>query len=249
MAQFAYNSADTSTTKMSPFYANYMHEPEAYREPISGTEAQTATEKATKIRKLHKELRQELLFVQERMTTYANKKRLKGPTLEEGDKVYLLRKNIKTKRPSDKLDYKKMGPFRITEKLSEVNFRLSLPKTRRHAVFHISLLEPAPANARLATQIELENNEEEWEVEEIKNHRIYDNDTEYLIKWKGYDNSENTWEPIENLTGCKQLLEEYQARNSATTETRTTRTRPTNQPPNDTSQPRRSTRPTKRPKN
>jgi hypothetical protein len=110
-------------------------------------------------------------------------------------------------------------------------------------------LEPAPANARLATQIELENNEEEWEVEEIKNHRIYDNDTEYLIKWKGYDNSENTWEPIENLTGCKQLLEEYQARNSATTETRTTRTRPTNQPPNDTSQPRRSTRPTKRPKN
>jgi transposase InsO family protein/murein DD-endopeptidase MepM/ murein hydrolase activator NlpD len=249
MAQFAYNSADTSTTKMSPFYANYMHEPEAYREPISGIEAQTATEKATKIRKLHKELRQELLFVQERMTIYANKKRLKGPTLEEGDKVYLLRKNIKTKRPSDKLDYKKIGPFRITEKLSEVNFRLSLPKTRRHAVFHISLLEPAPANARLATQIELENDEREWEVEEIRNHRIYDNETEYLIKWKGYDNSENTWEPVENLTGCKQLLEEYQARNSATTETRTTKARPTSQPPNDTSQPRRSTRPTKRPKN
>ena len=49
MAQFVYNSADTSTTKISPFYANYIHKPEAYREPISGTEAQTAIEKATKI--------------------------------------------------------------------------------------------------------------------------------------------------------------------------------------------------------
>jgi hypothetical protein len=29
------------------------------------------------------------------MTTYANKKRLKGPTLEEGDKIYLLRKTSK----------------------------------------------------------------------------------------------------------------------------------------------------------
>ena len=92
------------------------------------------------------------------MATYANKKRLKGPTLEEGDKVYLFRKNIKTKRLSDKLDYKKLGPFCITKKLSEINFRLSLPKTRRHAVYHISLLEPAPVNTPLETHIKFENN-------------------------------------------------------------------------------------------
>jgi len=33
--------------------------------------------------------------------------------LKEGDKAYLLRKNIKTKRLSDKLDHKKLGPFEI----------------------------------------------------------------------------------------------------------------------------------------
>jgi hypothetical protein len=213
MAQFAYNSADTSTTKVSPFYANYGYEPEAYQEPLEGPEAQAATERATKIRDLRKELRQELLFVQKRMTTYANKKRLKGPTLEEGDKVYLLRKNIKTKRPNDKLDYKKIGPFQISEKLSDTNYRLSLPaKMRIHPVFHISLLEPAPANARLEAEIELDNDEKEWEVEKILDSRTHNTDTEYLVKWKGYDDKDNTWEPLKNLTNCQEALRNYQQR-------------------------------------
>ena len=41
----------------------------------------------------------------------ANK--IKGPLLKEGDKVYLLIKNQKTKRPSKKLDHVKVGPFLI----------------------------------------------------------------------------------------------------------------------------------------
>jgi len=83
------------------------------------------------------------------MTIYANKKRLKGPTLEKEDKVYLLCKNIKTKQPSNKLDYKKIRLFYIIEKLLEVNFRLLLPKTYRYAIFYILLLELIPANTRL----------------------------------------------------------------------------------------------------
>src|SRR2546430_14556188 len=34
LAQFAYNSAESSTTKMSPFYANYGYNPEPYRDVI-----------------------------------------------------------------------------------------------------------------------------------------------------------------------------------------------------------------------
>ena len=44
---------------------------------------------------------------------YYNKKHSVGPTLKKGDKVYLLQKNVVTKRPSDKLDHKKLGPFEI----------------------------------------------------------------------------------------------------------------------------------------
>ena len=60
---------------------------------------------------------------------YYNRKHSIGPTLKEGDKVYLLRKNIATKRPSDKLDHKKLRPFEITKKKGLVNYRLKLPKT------------------------------------------------------------------------------------------------------------------------
>jgi hypothetical protein len=44
-----------------------------------------------------------------------NKKRSKGLDLKEGGMIYLLRKHIKIKRPSDKLDHTKLGPvtFRL----------------------------------------------------------------------------------------------------------------------------------------
>jgi len=44
---------------------------------------------------------------------------------------------------------------------------------------------------------ELINGEEEFEVEAILNHRCYGHSRmpQYLIKWKGYPHSENTWEP------------------------------------------------------
>jgi hypothetical protein len=87
---------------------------------------------------------------------YYNRKHSVGPTLKEGDKVYLLRKNIATKRPSDKLDHKKLGPFEIAKIKSLVNYRLKLPKTIKiHPVFYMSLLKPAPLGSLLALKTEV----------------------------------------------------------------------------------------------
>ena len=42
--------------------------------------------------------------------------------------VYITRKNIKIKQLSNKLDYIKIRPFKIKEKLREVVFKIDLPK-------------------------------------------------------------------------------------------------------------------------
>jgi hypothetical protein len=58
------------------------------------------------------------------MAIYYNKKHGSAPDLKRGEKVYLLHRNIKTKRPSQKLDHQKIGPFTIKEKLGLVNYKL-----------------------------------------------------------------------------------------------------------------------------
>jgi hypothetical protein len=121
-----------------------------------------------KLYDLHGELQKEFTFLNNRIKHYADKKRLKGPVLKEGDKVYVVRRNIKIKRPNDKLDWKKIGLFKINKKLSDYNYRFQLSKdTRLHPVFHVSLLEPASKNIKLTTNVEVEG-ESEYEVEAIK---------------------------------------------------------------------------------
>ena len=63
--------------------------------------------------------------------------------------IYLLRKNIKTKRSSDKLNYTKLGPFKITKKLGLITFKLELlTHIRIYLVFYISLLEKVSKNTK-----------------------------------------------------------------------------------------------------
>ena len=64
--------------------------------------------------------------------------------------VYLLRKNIKIKRLSDKLDYTKLRPFKIEKKLRPVTFKLIISKGMRiYLIFHILLLKSTITNTTL----------------------------------------------------------------------------------------------------
>ena len=51
--------------------------------------------------------------------------------------------------------------------------------------------------------------EDEYEVEKILNYKQVSGRPYYLMKWKGYDTSENTWEPIAHLNECHQKVNQY----------------------------------------
>ena len=122
------------------------------------------------------------------MTEYANKKRSKGPDLKKGGMVYLLRRNIKTKRSSDKLNHIKLGPFKIKDKKGPVIYELKLPKGMRiHLTFHVSLLESASKDARLEPiEIDEEIQQPYYEIDKIIGTKLSHGKPYYLIYWKGY---------------------------------------------------------------
>jgi hypothetical protein len=159
---------------MSPFYANYSYEPKAYKHPRKDpTQAEGAVIAVTKLKELQESLKKELEFVNNKMTAYANKKRSMEPSLRKGDLAYLLRWHIKTKRPSDKLDFKKLRLYRILERVGLVNYRLELPiKSKLHPMFHVSLLEPTKGiHTPDVMKIQSEHETDEYKVEKILDER------------------------------------------------------------------------------
>ncbi len=113
----------------------------------------------------------DIQFFVERNTHYYNTYRLEEPCLKEGDKVYLLRRNIKTTRPLDKFDYKKIGLFEIKSKIRVVNYLLKLLRhIRIYLVFYVALLELALYNApTIALQLLDKNETIKYKVEDIIN--------------------------------------------------------------------------------
>src|SRR5216683_8094990 len=73
-------------------------------------------------------------------------------------------------------------------------------------MFHASLLTPYIKTIEHGENFsrpppDLINNDEQYEVEAICNHRHHgqQKQLQYLIKWVGYPKSNNTWEPVGNL--------------------------------------------------
>eukprot|EP00298_Acanthocystis_sp_HF-20_P029704 c8613_g1_i1.p1 GENE.c8613_g1_i1~~c8613_g1_i1.p1 ORF type:complete len:248 (-),score=66.73 c8613_g1_i1:71-814(-) len=53
----------------------------------------------------------------------------------------------------------------------------------------------------------------EFEVEDIVRHRKDGKQILYFVKWKGFESSENTWEPESNLINCIEKLRVYKENN------------------------------------
>ena len=130
--------------------------------------------------------------------------------------MWLEAKNLTLPYISAKLAPKHHRPFRITKEISPVAYQLELPRAWTiHDIFHSLLLTPYKETQEHGAQfqhppLELIDNEEEYEVGDIIDHRYHGKQCQlqYLIHWKGYSAADNTWEPTDQVH-ADQLVKKY----------------------------------------
>jgi len=228
MAEFAYNNSTTTGNGMSPFYANYDFHPAAM-DPASTEPLNPASQVyAHWMSAVHDESRKGLEEARERMRRYTDPTRKEPPAYQVGDLVMLNGRNIKTRRPSKKLDNKNHGPFQIERIVSPLAARLTLPrKWKIYNVLLVSLLEPyrtskhraPPDPSKILRKEDDIEQSEEYDVEEVMSsvERGWGNNKRilYLVKWLDYPERKDwTEEPFDNLSvGGLEKLREFHRRN------------------------------------
>ena len=157
------------------------------------------------VRKQILELAKETLRrAQKRYKKQANKNR-RQVSFKVGQKVWLNVKNLTLPQGlTPKFMAKFARPFSVVKQVFDDAYKLALPlEIKVHPVFHVLLLkEYFEDSVRLERKQvlrlipELVENHEEYEVETILNKRkLWSQDTEYLVKWRGYHVKEATWVP------------------------------------------------------
>ena len=64
-----------------------------------------------------------------------------------------------------------------------------------------------------------EDRDNKWEVDHIIDSRLKNKKLKYLIYWKGYDDSDRTWEPKSNLGNAKDAIHNFHKSHSSTPHT------------------------------
>lgn len=166
MAEFATNANVSNTTKVSPFFANSGFEPrmEIYPKPPSkppksgqAIQREIAVQWASQIKEIWELVQEETRLSQVRMAAAANRRRSIAPAYRVRDWVFLKGKNIRTRRPSKKLEARNLGPYQIIEKVSKSAYKLDIEGTmyeKIHNVFHTSLLSLYEGNSLPGQELE-----------------------------------------------------------------------------------------------
>src|ERR1700676_446252 len=225
-AEIAVNSSIQASTNFTPYYLNCGYNPTfTFNSAVPSTQNELASQMLLALQHNLDTAYSNMIEARDRQTHYANKQRREF-IFKEGEEVLLSTKYLSLKSGiTHKLSARYTGPFKIIQVVSRVAHKLDLPddwisRKRIHPVFHVSLLKKYNSNESDSSTeekqdiVEMDDAEDsrEYVVNKIISQRITkDKQVEYLVTWKGYPESEATWETTENVKDVKALDDFEQA--------------------------------------
>ena len=217
LAQYAYNNSRSHTTESSPNRLLHGFDCEMrlnVADNVPKGRIPAARQRIERLHALRQDLREKLQKSQERMATYYDRRHV-PKQFRVGDLVKLSTRHLKLKNA--KLAPRWVGPFRVIERVGGQAYRLALPAqySRLHDVFPVQLLEDYQARDNspdLLPMPELEDPQDEWEVEEVRDSKRIDGKRHYLIKWTGWPSEYDSWEPEEHLENAPEAVARFKRR-------------------------------------
>ncbi len=107
-----------------------------------------------------------------------------------------------------------VGPFKITEIIGSQTYRLALPQRYvcLYDVFPIQLLKkyyPRDGDDLIPLP-ELEDEDKEYKVEEIKDKNLKKGYVRYLVKWLGWPSEYNQWVPEADIVNVIDKIRSFE---------------------------------------
>lgn len=228
LAQLVCNTRVASAIGVSPYFLQhgYNFEPwdipnSCYRRGPARSPVQKADAILTKLNAGFEHAKLAMAAAQEKYEYeyHANKKRMPARQYQADDEVWLDLRNIKTDRPSKKLDMRHMR-CKVIERIGSHAYRLDTPMGV-HNVFNTMLLRPAvrdPLPSQRITEYRkaaiLVDGELEYEVNQIlKERRTKTGGHQYLVDWTGWPKP--TWEPASTMAETA-ALDDWERENEGT---------------------------------
>ena len=218
LAQFAINNWQHSATKFSPFQLTCTYTPRMGVEQRV-TKVPAAAEFTDRLSQAY----DNLVKAHSHILTQTNRSRSDTPSYAIGDHVWLSTDNLRLPRTSWKLSECWLSPYSITKLVGtnavELCLLLSMCIHPVVNIFHIKpyrdCLPGQPVTAP-SPSIVTEDRDKEYEVESVVDSRYKGKRLEYLVHWKGWSETDWTWEPVSNLGNAADAIRDFHASHPST---------------------------------
>jgi Chromo (CHRromatin Organisation MOdifier) domain len=129
-----------------------------------------------------------------------------APNYKPGNLIWLSTKDLQTQWPSRKLIEKQIGPYPITKIINQNAVKLKLPPSFKiWPEINITCIRPYKLPTIPGQQVTPQppikvEGIPEYIVKEILDSWLWQNKLEFLVKWEGYTDKNNSWE---SETNCR----------------------------------------------